>query len=178
MGDAARAGDEKVAHLPTGRGRQLTLIAGGATVDTAVIGGVSFAAGTKELDAQFKKGDDVRIEVVARVTGVNCVDKYDAHGNIAETIRKHGLRVDEVRSVGLERAQAAVTAAEAQAEDDAREDGDEPVREPEPAFEADDGDDPNVDPDAEPEPDDGDDDGEPGDEPEPGDDDGGEFDED
>lgn len=163
MGEAARADEGKVTPL---RGRQLTLIAGGATVDTSVIGGVSFAAGTKDLDAQFKKGDDVRIEVVARVTGVNCVDKYDAHGNIAETIRKHGLRVDEVRVVELERAQAAVTAAEAQAEDDARESGDEPA--PEPAFEPDEGDDPNVDPDAEPEPEPEGDDGDLEPEPEPG----------
>lgn len=105
--------------------------AGGATVDTSKIDSVRFAAGTKELDAQFRKGSDVRVTVIARVTGTPVDDKYDAHGNVAETIRGHRLRIDEVESIELVRADAAKTAAAAAAEGDPA-GGEEPPTEPEP----------------------------------------------
>lgn len=74
---------------------QLTLEAGGATVDTSTIGSIKWGAETRDLDGQFRKGDDVAIALVARVVNVSFEDKYDAHGNVTETIRKHTLRVDE-----------------------------------------------------------------------------------
>lgn len=165
MGEPARAG-EKVTPL---RGRQLTLVAGGATVDTSTIASVKFAKGTREIQSEFKKGDDVIVTFVARVTDVKLGDKYDGHGNIAETVRGHALRIDELRSIGLERAQAAVTAAEAQAADDAADDGEDPA--PEPAF------DPEPDPDDDGEPGDGEGDDAPEPEPEPDPDDFGDEDE-
>lgn len=74
---------------------QLTLEAGGATVDTSRIASVKWGAETRDLDGQFRKGDDVTVTLTARVTNVAFEDKYDAHGNVTETIRKHTLRVDE-----------------------------------------------------------------------------------
>lgn len=109
-------------HMP------LTLDVGGATVDAAVIAGVSFAKGTRDLDREFKKGSDVRITVVARVVDVGARDKYDGHGNISETTRRHSFRVDEVESVELVGTDNFVTVgqaaeAEAQAAADAAADG-------------------------------------------------------
>jgi hypothetical protein len=74
---------------------QLSLIAGGATVDTSTIGSIKWGAETRDLEGQFRKGDDVTLTLTARVTDVTFSDKYDAHGNVTETIRKHTLRVDE-----------------------------------------------------------------------------------
>lgn len=108
MSDAA----EKVVPLR----RQLSLDPGGATVDTAKVGGLTWAAGTKDLDEQLVKGSDVRITLVARVTGVPFEDKYDAHGNISETIRSHDLRIDTIESIETVRARAYTTAAEAEQE--------------------------------------------------------------
>ena len=105
--------------------RQLSLDAGGATVDESVIGTFSFAAGMKDLDVEFKKGSDVRFTFVARVTGVDTEDKYDGHGNIARTIRGHDFRVDQVELAELVNPRAYKTAAEAAAEEDAAGDGDE-----------------------------------------------------
>jgi hypothetical protein len=50
-------------------------------------------------------GGDVAIALVARVVAVNIEDKYDAHGNVVETIRKHVLRVDE-QSAKIKEAEA------------------------------------------------------------------------
>jgi hypothetical protein len=72
--------------------QQLSLIAGGATVDTSTIGSIKWGAETRDLDGQFQKGDDVAVALVARVVKVEFEDKYDAHGNVTETIRRHTLR--------------------------------------------------------------------------------------
>jgi hypothetical protein len=74
---------------------QLTLDAGGATVDTSRIGSVKWGAETRDLEGQFRKGDDIAIALVARVVEVKLRDVYDAHGNVKETIREHVVRVDE-----------------------------------------------------------------------------------
>jgi hypothetical protein len=74
---------------------QLTLDAGGATVDTSRIGSVKWGAETRDLEGQFRKGDDIAIALVARVVEVKLRDVYDAHGNVKETIREHVIRVDE-----------------------------------------------------------------------------------
>lgn len=81
------------------RMQQLTLDAGGATVDSAEIASVKWAAGTKPLTREFKKGSDIEIRLIARVVEVKVKDVYDAHGNISETIRGHVLRVDDTKSV-------------------------------------------------------------------------------
>lgn len=80
---------------------QLTLEAGGATVDTAVITSVKWGKDTRDLPGEFKKGSDVRITLLCRVTGTPFDDLYDGHGNIKETVRGHKLRVDEVEKVEL-----------------------------------------------------------------------------
>jgi hypothetical protein len=72
---------------------QLTLDVGGATVDTSTIGSIKWGAETRDLPGQFRKGDDVAVALVARVVAVNIEDKYDAHGNAVETIRKHAALV-------------------------------------------------------------------------------------
>jgi hypothetical protein len=97
---------------------QLTLDVGGATVDTSTIGSIKWGAETRDLPGQFRKGDDVAIALVARVVAVNIEDKYDAHGNVVETIRKHVLRVDE-QSAKIKEAEAFTVAPdEPPAEDD------------------------------------------------------------
>lgn len=96
--------------------KQLSLDPGGATVDTAKIGGITWAAGTKDLDEELVKGSDVRVTLVARVTGVPFDDKYDAHGHIAETIRSHDLRIDSIEQIETVSARAYTTAAEAEQE--------------------------------------------------------------
>lgn len=107
------------------RMRQLSLDAGGATVDSSRIDGVTWAAGTKDLEGEFKKGSDVRMTVIMRTVGIHPVDKYDGHGNIAETIRGHDFRIDTVESIEVVNPRAYKTAAEAAAEEDAAGDGDE-----------------------------------------------------
>jgi hypothetical protein len=84
----------QVVNMPS----QLTLNIGGATVDVAAIKSITWAAGTRELPREFKKGDDVEVTFRARVLGAGGKDKYDAHGNIALTTRGHDLRVDELVS--------------------------------------------------------------------------------
>lgn len=97
--------------------KQLSLDPGGATVDVSKIGGIAFAAGTKDLDdKEFKKGSDVRIVMVARVTETHFKDNYDGHGNISVTDRLHDLRVDAVESIELVNPRAYKTAAEYEAE--------------------------------------------------------------
>lgn len=86
--------------------KQLSLSAGGATVDVSEIAGFGFAAGTKKLDGEFKKGADVEVTLRCRVTAVKLVDQYDSQGNVAVTVREHTLRVDEVASADLVNAQA------------------------------------------------------------------------
>lgn len=80
---------------------QLTLDAGGATVDTSIITSVKWGKDTRDLPGEFKKGSDVRVTLLCRVTGVPVDDLYDGHGNIKETVRGHKLRVDEVEKVEL-----------------------------------------------------------------------------
>jgi len=77
--------------------KQLTLEVGGATVDTSTIGSIQWAAEVRNVgQREFDKGDDVELRIVARVVGVDIKDRYDAHGNVAETIRQHELRIDEL----------------------------------------------------------------------------------
>jgi hypothetical protein len=105
--------------------RQLSLDAGGRAPDKAIIGAFSWGAGTKDLDFEVDKGADVRITLVARVTGVPNRDKYDAHGHVTQTVREHELRVDGIESIEVVKTRAFVTAAEAAAEEDAAGDGDD-----------------------------------------------------
>lgn len=79
------------------RQKQFTLDAGGAIPDTAEIGSVTFAAGTKALADEIKKGSDVAVTLTARVVEVHTADKYDAHGHVSETIRRHDLRIDDIQ---------------------------------------------------------------------------------
>lgn len=98
-------------HMP------LTLDIGGATVDTSVIAGLSWAKGTKDLEREFKKGSDVRITLVARVTEVGAKDKYDGDGNISETVKGHKFRADELESIELVAEADFTTVAEAASAD-------------------------------------------------------------
>ena len=88
---------------------QLTLDAGGATVDTSKIGSLKWGAETQDLGDEFQKGSDVELKIFARVTDVRLQDKYDAHGNVSETIRYHVVRADRVEVLGVtpDRAQIA-----------------------------------------------------------------------
>jgi hypothetical protein len=109
-------------HMP------LTLDAGGATVDVSEIASIKFAKGVRDLDREFKKGSDVRVTLVCRVVNADFPDKYDGHGNISETKRRHFLRADELESIEVvaERDFTTVSeaaAAEAQAAADAAADG-------------------------------------------------------
>lgn len=82
--------------------RQLSLIAGGATVDTAKIGSLTFAALVAELERELPKGADVELRIVARVTAVDITDKYDSYGNVKETVRAHDLRIDQLTIEGVQ----------------------------------------------------------------------------
>lgn len=88
-----RSTADNVVQMP----KQLPLDAGGATVDVSKIGSVTFAANMKDLNIAIKKGSDVEVRFVARCTGVDFEDKYDAHGNVAVTERIHDLRIDEIK---------------------------------------------------------------------------------
>lgn len=92
--------------------QQLSLDAGGATVDTSVIDGVKFAKGVKDLEEGLTKGSDVHLTIIARVTDVKLTDKYDAHGNVAETLRKHTLRIDGLDVVSVTPEQYKIAAEE------------------------------------------------------------------
>lgn len=81
---------------------QLTLNVGGANVDTSQIASLKFAKEVNEIGDQFPKGADVTLQVTCRVTEVKVTDRYDAHGNVSETIRRHVLRADECKIVRTE----------------------------------------------------------------------------
>lgn len=105
---------------------------GGATIDSAEIKSIKLAAKVGELDRDLKKGDDVELRIVCRVTGGGSDDKYDAHGNVAETVKGFKLRADELEVVSVNQ-QAFKTTAQAEEEKAAAAAEPEPVgTDPEP----------------------------------------------
>lgn len=66
-----------------------------------MITSIRWGKDTRDLPSEYKKGSDVRITLLCRVTGTPFDDLYDGHGNIKETVRGHKLRVDEVEKVEM-----------------------------------------------------------------------------
>lgn len=93
--DLAAAADEEEEETPPtqmaieGYGASVTLAVGGTTPDKSQ---VSIMSASRDVKGQFKKGDTVRLEVVAKVVDISFPDTTDSFGNVTSTARRHKLR--------------------------------------------------------------------------------------